>query len=605
MTHDERQLLEGPLLEAITAALALRRRGLEEPRARHLARVARDADPTSKLLTLHALARATGHDSRHVLLEALLGSPDARRTHAAWALVERPREARAVEALEALAVGTGFGAMVAGLTLERWHRPPSTPSATVRPRRRARGLRIAQVSLQGRLDASLRGAGAGDGGGLATLLVSLTRALDAHPGVAEVTTFTRAFDDPSFPGVYSAPEDPVGGGSRIARLRYGPEAYLPTAEQWAFRREIELALERSVARHGPFDVAHLRFADVGTLVAARVFRRLGVPIVFTLAPDPHSVLREREATGLLDRDTFPAADLVEHYVFRAWLVERMMRRAAALALLPRPGLERELRALLGPTFAAVGSDRLWTIPEGIAVDSAARRPVAPSGSVVRSLSAAIARLPEGRSGLPILLTVARLNRVKGIPALVEAWAGDAELFGGFNLVVAGGDLEHPTPEERSVLDEVEAVCRRLPRARHGLVLLGHRPHDEVPQILRAAAHGVPGAVGPGGVYACASRKEEFGLALLEALAAGLAVVAPRHGGPPTYVEDERTGFLVDTTDLEQLKIGLRRAAAVRRDPARAARARALVETQYTVDAMAERLVSLYDHVAGEAVLRAA
>jgi glycosyltransferase involved in cell wall biosynthesis len=605
MTRPEQQLLEAPLLEAITAALALRRRGIEEPRARRLARVAREADPTSKLLAVHALARATGHDSRRVLLDALLGSPDAHRTHAAWALGERPRDARAIDTLEALTVGGGFGAMVAGLTLERWHRPPSTPSAPVRPRRRARGLRIAQVSLQGRLDAGLQGAGAGDGGGLATLLVSLTHALDAHPGVAEVTTFTRAFDDPSFPGLYSSPEEAVGGGSRIARLRYGPDAYLPTSEQWAYRREIELALERSVTRHGPFDVAHLRFADVGTLAAARVFRRLGVPIVFTLAPDPHSVLREHDAAGLLDRNTFPAADLSEHYVFRVWLVELMMHRAAALALLPRPGLERELQPLFGPTFAAVHPDRLWTIPEGIAVDSAARRPVAPSGSVVRSLSSAIARLPEGRPGLPILLTVARLNRVKGIPALVEAWASDAELFAGFNLVVAGGDLEHPTPEERSVLDELEAVCRRLPRARRGLVLLGHRPHDEVPQILRAAAHGVPGAVGPGGVYACASRKEEFGLALLEALGAGLPVVAPKHGGPPTYVEEGQTGFLVDTTDLEQLSIGLRRAAAVRLDSTRAARARALVETQYTVDAMADRLVSLYDHIAGEAMPRAA
>src|SRR4029079_8394546 len=91
----------------------------------------------------------------------------------------------------------------------------------------------------------------------------------------------------------------------------------------------------------------------------------------------------------------------------------------------------ELGNLLGPAFAAVDPDRLFTIPEGIAVDSAARRPVAAHGPAVRSLASAISALPPERRGLPLLVTVARLNRVKGIPELVEAWAGDRGLLQGF------------------------------------------------------------------------------------------------------------------------------------------------------------------------------
>ncbi len=602
MSSDERRLLEAPLLEAVTSALALRRRGIDDARGRRLARAARRSDPTAQLLVLHALARG-GQGTGRFVVDDLVASAE-RRAHAAWVLGERPPYPRAIAPLTALAARGGFPSMVAELTLERWRRTsaPALPQARTAG---TRGLRIAQVSLQGRLDAELRGAGAGDGGGLATLLVSLTRALDAHPAVSEVVTFTRAFEDPSFPGLYSLPQEPIGRRSRIARLRYGSDTYLPTARQWEYRREIELALAAAVARHGPFDVAHLRFADVGTFVAARVFRRLGVPVVFTLAPDPHSVLRDAEATGRLDRSTFPVADLEQHYVFRAWLVDRMMREAAALAVLPRPGLERELRDLLGPAFGAVHPDRLWAIPEGIAVDAAARRPIGAGGPAIRSLASAIATLPACRRGLPLLVTVARLNRVKGIPALVEAWAGDPHLLESFNLAIVGGDLEHPTPEERHVIDEIEAVCARLPQARSGLVTLGHRPHDEVPQLLRAAAHGIPGAVAAGGVYACPSRKEEFGLSLLEALAAGLPVVAPDRGGPPTFVEDGTTGFLVDTTDLASLRAGLRRAASVRLDAERAARARSLVEERFTIDAMAGRLVDLYEDVTRRRALRAA
>jgi glycosyltransferase involved in cell wall biosynthesis len=82
-------------------------------------------------------------------------------------------------------------------------------------------------------------------------------------------------------------------------------------------------------------------------------------------------------------------------------------------------------------------------------------------------------------------------------------------------------------------------------------------------------------------------------------------VAPDCGGPPTFVEDGKTGFLADTTDLAALRTGLRRAASVRLNEARAARARSRVEQDFTIDAMAGRLVELYEHVTRRPALRAA
>ena len=69
-----RELFHGSVLEAITALLALRRDGLDDARLRRLAAAMRHADPTSKLLVLHALARGTDGGTRRVLLDALLGS---------------------------------------------------------------------------------------------------------------------------------------------------------------------------------------------------------------------------------------------------------------------------------------------------------------------------------------------------------------------------------------------------------------------------------------------------------------------------------------------------------------------------------------------------
>jgi len=97
--------------------------------------------------------------------------------------------------------------------------------------------------------------------------------------------------------------------------------------------------------------------------------------------------------------------------------------------------------------------------------------------------------------------------------------------------------------------------------RAGVTLEGRLPHDQVPARL-ARSH----------VLCQPSLIEPFGLALLEAMAAGRSVVATRIGGPPEFVPPE-AGVLVDPTDVDDIVRGLR-AAAVLPCPNEAARAAA-------------------------------
>ena len=140
--------------------------------------------------------------------------------------------------------------------------------------------------------------------------------------------------------------------------------------------------------------------------------------------------------------------------------------------------------------------------------------------------------------------------------------------------------------------------RRLPD--QGLLLAGHRPNDTVARWLAAARYGRPGLAAPHGVYVCASVKEEFGIALLEAMATGLTVVAPLSGGPATYVEDAVTGFLVDTGDRVALAQGIRHALDFAAGPtgrAGAERARTMVAQNFTIEAMAAALTDVYAELA--------
>ena len=120
--------------------------------------------------------------------------------------------------------------------------------------------------------------------------------------------------------------------------------------------------------------------------------------------------------------------------------------------------------------------------------------------------------------------------------------------------------------------------------------------------MAAARAGVAGVDRAGGVYACASEKEEFGLALLEAMASGLSVLGPALGGPPTFIEDGVTGVIADTATVARRArwVAPRRRSAPGRRPRRRA-ATATVRERFTIDAMAAGLVDLYDRDGAVAV----
>ncbi len=174
---------------------------------------------------------------------------------------------------------------------------------------------------------------------------------------------------------------------------------------------------------------------------------------------------------------------------------------------------------------------------------------------------------------------------------MSGWAAREDLTRSCNLIVLGGDLTDPSPVESGVLDAIERTLTRHPEARNGLVLLGGRPRADVARLMTSAARGHADGWAPGGVYIDGALKEEFGLAVLEALMSGLPVVAPRTGGPATYVDHGDTGVLVAPDD--DLGVAAVRAFGLVERAGRVARARRLVESRYSIDTMAAQLVDLY------------
>jgi glycosyltransferase involved in cell wall biosynthesis len=129
----------------------------------------------------------------------------------------------------------------------------------------------------------------------------------------------------------------------------------------------------------------------------------------------------------------------------------------------------------------------------------------------------------------MILTVGRLTAQKGLGDLVRAFGKAHRGLPPVRLVIAGDG------PERAQLEALIASLGLGDRVR----MLGNVERPD--ELYRAAD-----------VFALPSRYEGFPFAMLEAMAAGLPVVATRFGGADEMVEHGREGLLVASGDIDGL-----------------------------------------------------
>lgn len=215
------------------------------------------------------------------------------------------------------------------------------------------------------------------------------------------------------------------------------------------------------------------------------------------------------------------------------------------------------------TAKAVADRRIHTIVNGIDVDGYARDGA--TRSRIRS------ELGIDASA-PVAGIVARLTAAKDHMNLFDAFARLRATHPHARCVVVGdGELRA----------ELDTAVRARGLEGH-VALVGRR--DDVAEVLSAFD-----------VFVLSSSTEGLAVTLLEAMAAGLPVVATTVGGNPEVVEDGRTGTLVPPRDATALAFAL---ARMFDDPERARHmgraGRKRCRERFGVGAMVARYQSLYD-----------
>lgn len=325
--------------------------------------------------------------------------------------------------------------------------------------------------------------------------------------------------------------------SAIAETRPLP---LDQPAQWA---RVIPVLRRLARAH---DVIHLNSNHPGS--------RLGIVFGFALSGLPAPlVCVEQRASPLNDIRAPRALTPVLPALFR------LSRRGAARII----AVSRENAELL---------TRLYGIPphQIEVVHNAAQLPEMPVGYVARERSAVRAELGLAMDDR-LVLTLARLAPNKGHRYLVAAAPSVIERFPNTHFLFAGALDDGAT---------IERLAAQL-NVRGHVHLLGFR--TDTARLLAASD-----------LFALPSLAEGMPLSVIEALAAGLPVVATRVGGIPEIVTSGENGLLVAPADSQALAHALLAMLGMAHETReRFCQAARRAAAQFTPEVMAERTLAVY------------
>jgi sucrose synthase len=150
-----------------------------------------------------------------------------------------------------------------------------------------------------------------------------------------------------------------------------------------------------------------------------------------------------------------------------------------------------------------------------------------------------------------IFTMARLDKIKNISGLIQAFGMSEQLQATCNLIFAAGSIhldQSADIEERNEITKAYDLIKHYNL--HGKV----RWLPSINKLETGEAYRV--IADHGGIFVQPALFEAFGLTIIEAMASGLPTFAPKFGGPLEIIEYGVSGFLMNTSSPELIMASL-------------------------------------------------
>jgi len=427
--------------------------------------------------------------------------------------------------------------------------------------------------------------------------VAIAMAQQGH----QVDILTRQIIDPDWPEFAELFDAYPGVDNvRIIRLPAGPKEFLPKELLWSHLVTdwVPNILKFYQEQGGLPDAMTAHYGD-GGLCGVLIEDKTGVPFTFTA----HSLGAQK--MDKLEANPENLAEIDEQFHFRYRIIaERLSMNRSAVNITSTQ--QERFEQYSHPAYrdaVDVDNDNCFTvIPPG--VDSSIFSADARSENeeaVYQLIQERLARdITESRLDLPSIVASSRLAPKKNILGLVQAFAISQTLQERVNLVLLTGGLDDPLREEANDDLAEQAVLAPIRQVVQENDLWGKISAfglSDTGQEALAATYRFMAQ--RGSVFALTALYEPFGLAPLEAAAAGLPVVATQNGGPSESLGegDQEYGVLVDPADPADIARGLERLVCDEEEWEHFAQAgRERVLSSYTWETTAENYLTLIEEI---------
>jgi D-inositol-3-phosphate glycosyltransferase len=442
------------------------------------------------------------------------------------------------------------------------------------------GVTIAQFMFFGSIDQP----GVGDSGGLSIFLNQLGSNLATNQEVKRVITFTTASHSSNpFPSLVNR-----SGNYWIISLPIHAPQQIEPEDYVAYPLQIKTFLSLFIETTGlKPDVFHLRFNDIKTRIAAEIARQMDIKSVLTLTADPHRAIEKQYENN----SQISSQDYVQlnQFLFRVLIADQLLHQSSSVVILPSKAGMIDLLPYFPQLSYLIDQKSFAIIPEGIEINPSIRIPQ----ETIEPILDKIKRSPQNpaHQHRRLILSVGRLSPVKQQDLLVEAWL-KGNLWQTADLVLIGGSASNPTLVEEKMLQSIHNRLDQYPEARPYFFLLPALPNPVIRALETFLAshldHQPP-------FYVCPSLKEEFGIAILEAMTAGWLAIGPIAGGLSSYIRDHSNGFLMDTSNAQSIQQRLLEILAIDSNRLQqiALKGQKTIRENYDIQRISQLLVDLY------------